>query len=49
MLLCVLVGTQPIGTNLGLVHLLWRVVRGWPERPGGGHAGAVWSGGARVP
>jgi hypothetical protein len=27
-LLCALVGTLPIGTNLGLVHLLWMVVSG---------------------
>src|SRR3954454_17097674 len=27
-LLCALVGPLPIGTNLGLVHLFWRVVSG---------------------
>ena len=26
--LCVVVATTPIGTNLGLVHLLWAVVSG---------------------
>lgn len=27
-LLCTLVGSFPIGTNLGLLHLLWMLVSG---------------------